>query len=88
MEYIATRKSDPERGPQVRLSGKDARLRLLTEGELVWIQNDRGQQLAELVIDDSIPDHACALRDVPGVVLAEAIRAIKPDMDNGPRPRG
>jgi hypothetical protein len=32
--YIATRKGDAERGPQVRLTTGDARDRLLEEGEL------------------------------------------------------
>lgn len=82
IEYIATRRGEPERGPQVRMCSTDAKLRLLSDGELAWIQGSRGQQLAELMIDDSIPEYACALRDVPGVVLSEQVRVVKPDLDS------
>ncbi len=81
IEYVATRKGETERGPQVRLSGVDARFRLLADGELAWVRGARGQQLAEVVIDDSIPQHACALRDVPGILAAEAVHVVKPDLD-------
>lgn len=82
IEYIATRRGEPERGPQVRLCSADAKLRLLSDGELAWIQGSRGQQLAEVVIDDDIPGYSCALRDVPGVVLSEQVRVVKPDLDS------
>jgi anaerobic selenocysteine-containing dehydrogenase len=81
IEYIATRKDETERGPQVRLSGVDARFRLLQDGELAWVRSARGQQLAEVVIDDSIPQHACGLRDIPGVLAAESVSVVKPDLD-------
>lgn len=81
VDYVATRKGDTERGPQVRLSGVDARFRLLADGELAWVRGARGQQLAEVVIDDSIPQHACGLRDIPGVLAAESVRVVKPDLD-------
>lgn len=82
IEYVATTRDEPERGPQVRLSPADAKLRLLSDGELAWVQGARGQQLAELIIDDSIPQHSCALRDVPGVVLSESVCVLKPDLDS------
>lgn len=85
VEYLATRKGEPERGPQIRLSPTDARLRLLTEGELAWVRGSRGQQLAEVLIDNSVPDFSCALRDVPGVVLSEMVRVVKPDLDSPKR---
>jgi hypothetical protein len=81
IEYIATRKDETERGPQVRLSGVDARFRLLSEGELAWVRGARGQQLAEVVIDDAIPQHACILRDIPGILVAELVAVVKPDLD-------
>jgi hypothetical protein len=81
IDYIATRKDELERGPQVRLSGVDARFRLLSEGELAWVRGARGQQLAEVVIDDTIPQHACVLRDIPGVLAAESVTVVKPDLD-------
>lgn len=81
IEYLATRKDDTERGPQVRLSGADARFRMLTEGELAWVRSERGQQLAEVVVDETVPLHACVLRDIPGVLAAEPVRVVKPDLD-------
>jgi anaerobic selenocysteine-containing dehydrogenase len=81
IEYVATRKGDPERGPQVRLSGVDARFRLLVDGELAWVRSARGQQLAAVVVDDSFPQHTCGLRDIPGVLAAELVRVVKPDLD-------
>ena len=85
VDYIATRKGDTERGPQVRLCSEDARFRLLSEGELAWVRGKRRQQLAEVVIDDSIPQHGCGLRDIPGVLAAEAVRVVKPDLDTPKR---
>ncbi|MEO8945724.1 MAG: hypothetical protein ABI338_04430 [Gemmatimonadaceae bacterium] len=82
IEYVATRKHDPERGPQVRLSGADARFRVLTDGELAWVRGERGQQLAEVVIDESFPQHTCGLRDIPGVLAAESVSVTKPDLDS------
>ena len=82
IDYVATRKDDPERGPQVRLCGLDARFRLLSEGELAWVRGERGQQLAEVVIDDSFPQHTCGLRDIPGVLAAESVLVVKPDLDS------
>lgn len=81
IEYVATRKGDPARGPQVRLSHVDARFRMLVDGELAWVRGARGQQLAEVLVDDAFPQHACGLRDVPGVLPSESVRVVKPDLD-------
>ena len=86
IEHRATRRDEQERGPQVRMCGADARLRLLTDGELAWVQGPRGQQLAEVVVDEEIPEHDCALRDMPGVVVSESVRVVKPDLDTPRRP--
>jgi anaerobic selenocysteine-containing dehydrogenase len=85
--HIATRKDEPERGPQVRMCGADARFRVLTDGELVWVRGPRGQQVAELVIDDEVPEHACILRDMPSVSVGDAVRVVKPDLDSPRSPR-
>lgn len=87
VEYVATRIGDAERGPQVRLNPEDARVHLITAGELVWVQGERGQQLAEAVLEGAIARHTCVLRDVPGVMLAEGVRVVKPDLDAPPRTR-
>ena len=74
---VNARKDDPERGPQVRLCDLDARFRLLSEGELAWVRGERGQQLAEVVIDDSFPQHTCGLRDIPGVLAADPLDELR-----------
>ena len=46
--FIATRLSDAERGPQIRMRPQEAVERMLTDGELVLVEGPRRQQLAEL----------------------------------------
>lgn len=87
VEYVSTRKGDPERGPLVRLRQSEARIRLVEDGELVWVEGPRRKQIAELVIDESIPPGRVALRDVPGVSLAEEVTVTKPDLDTPPDSR-
>ena len=87
VDYVATRKDDPERGPQVRLTAVDARFRLLSEGELAWVRGARGQRLAEVRIDDTLAQHTCGLRDIPGILAAEAVRVVKPNLDAADRKR-
>jgi anaerobic selenocysteine-containing dehydrogenase len=79
--YIATRRDDAERGPQVRLNPRDARLRMLTDGEIVWIQGPRGQHVAPVTVDPTVAEHGCVLRDIQGVDVSEAVRISKPDFD-------
>lgn len=79
--YTSTRKGDPDRGPMVRLRGSEARIRLVQDGELVWVAGPRRQELALLVIDDDIPEGHVALRDIAGVTISEAVTVSKPDTD-------
>ena len=81
IEYISTQKGDAERGPMIRMNGFEARFRLLQDGELVWIQGPRRNELAELLIDESIPPGNVALRDVAGVTVSESVAVSKPDLD-------
>lgn len=87
IEHVATRKDEPERGPQVRMCAVDARIRMLVDGELAWVRGPRGQQVAALVIDDEVPEHACILRDIASVSVGDAVRVVKPDLDT-PRSSG
>ena len=66
LELIVTRATDPERGPMVWMNGKDARMRTLTDGELVWVYGPRRHDLTTLHVDDKIPAGACVLHDVFG----------------------
>ncbi len=84
--YHGTRRDDPERGPLVRLRPDEARVRLLVDGELAWVRGPRSQQLATVVIDESVPRGGVIVRDVPGVAPSEIVRITKPDLDRGPSP--
>ena len=84
IHFISTRRGDPERGPMVRMRSSEARLRLIQEGELVWVSGPRRQDLAVLEIDDGIPEGNVVLRDISGVTITEAVMVAKPDMDSPP----
>ena len=81
LEYVSTKKGDPDRGPLVKLRSSEARIRLLEDGELVWVAGPRRQEIAELLIDDSIPPGKVALRDIAGVTVTESVTVSKPDTD-------
>jgi len=84
---IATKRTDQERGPQVILSPRDARSRLLTEGELAWVYSPRRQELATVHIDPGAREGDVVLRDISGASPSELVRVVKPDLDNrGRRP--
>jgi hypothetical protein len=74
---IATRASDAERGPEIRLRSDDAQMRLVSDGELVWIYGPRRQELATARIDDSLPRGDVVLRDVAGASPSEIITIVK-----------
>lgn len=79
--YIATRKGDAERGPLVRMRSDEAAERLLNDGELVWVYGPRRQELAPLVLDDSLPRGGVVVRDLVGVTVTEIVRVRKPEFD-------
>jgi anaerobic selenocysteine-containing dehydrogenase len=84
-EFIGTRPSDAERGPQVRMSPVDARTRLLADGELAWVHGPRRQELATVSVDDSVRKGDVVLRDIAGVAASEIVRVVKPDLDSHTR---
>ena len=79
--FIATKKDDPDRGPVVRLHPSEARIRLMEDGELVWVYGPRRHELAVLEIDDAVPKGEAVARDVPGVAPSEIVRIVKHDFD-------
>lgn len=81
--FVGTRRGDPDRGPQVRIRGDDAALRMLSHGEMVWVQGPRRQELAVCVVDDTLPRGGVVVRDIAGLVVSEVIRITKPDLDSG-----
>lgn len=78
---IGTRPGEKVRGPLIRMQSYDARLRLLLDGELVWVYGPRRHELATVEIDDSLPRGAVVLRDVAGSSPSEVIRIVKVDTD-------
>ena len=84
-QFIATRPGDAERGPQVRMRSDDARMRLLSDGELVWVHGPRRQELATVRVDDSVPRGDVVLRDIAGVSPSEIVRVVKPDLGHAAR---
>ena len=85
--YVATRTGDAERGPLIWMNGNEARLRMLLDGELVYVYGPRRHELATLRVDDQIARGGVILRDVLGVTLTEIVRVVKLDTDRRP-PRG
>jgi hypothetical protein len=82
IEYVSTKKGDSERGPLVKMRSSEARIRLLQDGELVWVIGPRRSDLAELRIDENIADGNVYLRDIAGVTHSEYVTVAKPDTDS------
>jgi anaerobic selenocysteine-containing dehydrogenase len=82
-QLIATRSGDAARGPAVFMHPRDARERLLNEGELAWVYGPRRHELATVVFDPQLTSGDVVLRDVIGSSPSESVRVIKPDLDRG-----
>lgn len=81
--YIATKKGDPDRGPMVRMHPDEARMRVLQDGELVWVYGPRRHELAVLTIDDAVPLGSAIARDIAGIAPSEIVQIVKHDFDAG-----
>ena len=79
VELVATKRGDPQRGPEVRLNSNEARLRQVQDGGLVWVIGPRRKEIATVRVDDSLPRGAAVLRDVLGAAPSEVIRLSKVD---------
>ena len=88
LEYFSTKRGDAARGPMVRLSPTDARIRLLVAGELAWVQGPRRNELAVVEIDEKIPDGSLVARDIAGITVSERVVVTKPDLDSSPKKVG
>ena len=82
--YIATRKTDEQRGPQVRIRPEDAVMRLIDDGELVWVYGPRRHELAPVVYDETMPKGGIVVRDLAGVAVTEIVRLVKMDIEHRP----
>lgn len=83
--FLGTRRGDPDRGPQVRLRSEEAALRMLSDGEMAWVEGPRRQELAPVVVDDAVPRGGVVVRDIAGLAVSEIITLRKPDLDSPPR---
>jgi hypothetical protein len=83
----ATRPGDADRGPEIHLTSEDARMRLVLDGELVWVQGPRRKELAKVVVDDDLRRGEVVLRDMIVGAPSEIVSLIKIDTDT-PGPRG
>ena len=79
--FVATRRGDPDRGPEVRLCAHDAALRLVQDGELVRIEGPRRHETAVLRVDDTVAPGSVVVRDVAGVAPSEIVRVRRIDTD-------
>jgi anaerobic selenocysteine-containing dehydrogenase len=87
VDYISTQRGADERGPMVRISPTDAKVRMLTAGELAWVEGPRRTELAVVEIDEKVPDGKVIVRDIAGVAVSEKVVVTKPDLDSPiPRP--
>lgn len=84
--FVGSRRGDAERGPAISLNREEASMRMLADGELVFIQGPRRKELAPVIIDDEIPRGGVVVRDIAGVMVSDVIKLVKPDMDRGPAP--
>lgn len=80
--FIATRSGDPERGPLIRISPEEAKLRLLQDGELAWVHGPRRNELAVVVVDETVPAGGVVARDIAGITIIDSVRVTKPDLDS------
>jgi anaerobic selenocysteine-containing dehydrogenase len=79
--FVATKRGDPDRGPEVRLCAHDAAIRVMQDGELVRIEGPRRQETAVLRVDDTVAPGSVVVRDVAGVAPSEIVRVRKIDTD-------
>ena len=69
----------------MRLSPEEAKARLLVDGELAWVYGPRRQELATVVVDESVKRGDVVLRDIAGASPSELVRVVKPDLDSHTR---
>jgi hypothetical protein len=86
--FIATRRGDSKRGPEVRMRSEEAGVRLLADGEIVRVIGPRRHELATLSIDDTVPRGEVLVRDIAGIAPSEVVRVRKVEMDQPHRNLG
>jgi len=84
LAFIATKLTDTDRGPEIRLQPYEAHLRTVSEGELVWVYGPRSHNLAAVRIDDTIPRGGIVARDIAGLAPSEIVTLVR--IDDAERP--
>lgn len=84
LAFVATRMSDADRGPEIRLQTYEAHVRAVHEAELVWIYGPRSHNLATVRIDDTVPRGGVVVRDIVGLAPSEIVTLVR--IDDGTRP--
>jgi hypothetical protein len=79
VELVATKRGDPQRGPEVRLNSNEARLRQVKDGGLAWVIGPRRKEIATVRVDDSLRRGTAVLQDVLGAAPSEIISLMKVD---------
>jgi len=75
--FIATRRGDADRGPEIRLNAFEAHTRMVHDGELVWVYGPRRHDLAVVRVDDKIPRGGAIARDIVGLAPSEVVRLVR-----------
>ena len=65
----------------VRLARAEATMRMLVDGEVVWVYGPRRHDLATVVLDDEVPKGGVIVRDIAGIAVSEIVRLVKPELD-------
>ncbi len=82
--FIATTRSDSDRGPLVRIRPDDAVMRLIDHGELVWVYGPRRHELAPVEYDETLPRGGIVVRDLGGLTVTEIVKLVKMDIEHRP----
>lgn len=77
VQFIGTRAGDADRGPEVRLNAYEAHVRMVTDGDLVWVYGPRRHDLATVRVDDSLPRGGLVARDILGLAPSEVVRLVR-----------
>ncbi|GDX88056.1 hypothetical protein LBMAG44_19690 [Gemmatimonadota bacterium] len=75
--FIATKLRDTDRGPEIRLQPFEAHVRMVEEGELVWVYGPRGHSLATVRIDDSVARGGVIVRDIVSLSTTDVVRLVR-----------
>lgn len=56
-------------------------MRMLVDGEIVWVYGPRRHDLATVFVDDEVPKGGVIVRDIAGIAVSEIVRLVKPELD-------